>query len=608
MVATQNRCIDSPVWGRTYSPADFPKPDQSKAASGGQQTGAEGSIHLRASNSMPSGVPWYGFKQEPPPHSMPQRASPEAQTPAYILQESPTRMWRSPGSVSSRFGGAPCAYDGYTSRSSVVSYVPPKDVRRACRAHIVKQTSLSERPPVISQNYNPSGLSPAGEAPKPEKVIGPHVRRVEPPVLFSSFFDRMQLDHIVAAKDKILKKVKNRDTEGTASFKASSDTSISDDGRSTRDPAMQFMGAVDLRSLYNTYQKSEEIRASMSDRETSASQGTAEPSPPASDSEIEAYVPKDKVFRTEAAARLAASPNPGKISSHVANTLGMRVVSAWPKPSEQQPSSRRHMDQKSATQSRQSRSSSRRVCRITYRRRDDAKSPPPDLPRHALNKVAAEGSYTHMIPVSGNGNMKGLVSCTPYSWVSKSRHPDQASARVVESMGYRYFVFNIPEKEMISSVDFSLKSCISQGSFGTVYKAVWKGEVVAIKQAHGKMTLEAMRSVAREINSYRMIQHPFIVRYYGVCIDQNFVGLVTEYLDGGNIFDILYENKTNIPADIRLRMCRQLIEAVHFLHTEKRLVHRDLKTANLVVDSEVSMNCVRMHTLLPSFCAVSRLP
>ncbi|CDJ28761.1 Tyrosine kinase-like (TKL) protein, putative [Eimeria mitis] len=587
MVATQNRCIDSPVWGRTYSPVDFPVPNQSQAASAGLPTGANGFMRLRPSNSMPCGLPWYEFKQEPPPHSTPQHASPEV-LPAYI-QDSSTRMWKSAGSFSSRPGGAPCSYGGYTSsRSSLVSYVPPKDVRRACRAQIVKQTSLPEKPPIISQNYNLSGFSAASEATGPDKVTGPPVRRVEAPVLFSSFFDRMQLGHIVAAKDKILKKVKNRDVEGTAMSEASFETSMSDDGRSTRDQAMQFMGAVDLRSLYNRYQKSEEIRASMSDRETSASQGTAEPSPPASDSEIETYVPREKVFRTEAAARLAGSPAPGKMPSHVGTTVGMRVVSAWPRPAEQRHSARRQMDARSVTQPRQS-SSSRRVCRITYRRRDDAKSPPPELPRHALNKVAVEGSYTHMIPVSGNGNMKGLVSCTPYSWGSNSRHPHEASARVVESMGYRYFVFNIPENEMINSADFTLKSCISQGSFGTVYKAVWKGEVVAIKQAHGKMTLEAMRSVAREINSYRMIQHPFIVRYYGVCIDQNFVGLVTEYLDGGNIFDILYENKANIPADIRLRMCRQLIEAVHFLHTEKRLVHRDLKTANLVVDREYNI-------------------
>ncbi|CDI75391.1 Tyrosine kinase-like (TKL) protein, putative [Eimeria praecox] len=565
-------------------------PNQSKVASTGLQTGDDGCMQLRASNSMPCGLPWYGFKQELPPQSAIKQGSPDVLPSAYILQESATRMWRSPGSFSSRVG-APCAYDGYaSSRSSVVSYVPPKDVRRACRAHIVKQASLPERPPIIPQNYNLTGISAAApEAKGPDKVTCPPVRRVEPPVLFSSFFDRMQLDHIVAAKDKILKKVKNRDVEGAASFEAASDANISDDGHSTRDPAMQFMGAVDLRSLYNRYQKSEEIRASMSDRETSASQGTAGPSPPASDSEVETYAPREKVFRTEAAARLAASPTPGKMSSYVATTVGMRVVSAWPKPAEHQHSARRQMEPTSPPHTRQSRSSSRRVCRITYRRRDDAKSPPPDLPRHALNKVAVEGSYTHMIPVSGNGNMKGLVSCTPYSWVSKSRHPDQASARVVESMGYRYFVFNLPEDEMISSVDFTLTSCISQGSFGTVYKAVWKGKIVAIKQAHGKMTLEAMRSVAREINSYRMIQHPFIVRYYGVCIDQNFVGLVTEYLDGGNIFDILYENKANIPAEIRLRMCRQLIEAVHFLHTEKRLVHRDLKTANLVVDSEYNI-------------------
>ncbi|CDJ38227.1 Tyrosine kinase-like (TKL) protein, putative [Eimeria tenella] len=590
MVATQNRCIDSPIWGRTYSPAGFPVSDQSDARSSGSASTSDGCIRLRGGHSMPCGLPWYEFKQEPPPHNTPHHPSPDAVTPPYVFQEGAPRVWRDAGAPLSQGGGVRCAYDSYmSSRSSVVSLVTPKDVRRACRTHIIKQISLPQRPPIFPHSYNFNGGSCALETTGVDSGTVPPVRRIEPPVLFSSFFDRMQLDHIVAAKEKILKRVKNRNAEGALSFDPSSDSSVSEGCRAPVNPALQLMGAVDLRSLYNRYQKSEGCRASTSDRETSASQGTAEPSPSASDSEVETFVPQEKVFRTEAAAKLAASPAASKMSSHAAATVGMRVMTVWPKQADQQRPGCREIEPNSPAQPRQSRSSSRRVCRITYRRRDDATSPPPDLPRHALSKVAAEGSYTHMIPVSGNGNMKGLISCTPFAWAAKTRQPDHASARVVESMGYRYFVFNLPEEEMINSVDFALTSCISQGSFGTVYKALWKGEVVAIKQAHGKMTLEAMRSVAREINSYRMIQHPYIVRYFGVCIDQNFVGLVTEYLDGGNIFDILYENKANISAGIRLKMCRQLIEAVHFLHTEKRLVHRDLKTANLVVDRDYNI-------------------
>ncbi|PHJ17144.1 tyrosine kinase-like [Cystoisospora suis] len=159
------------------------------------------------------------------------------------------------------------------------------------------------------------------------------------------------------------------------------------------------------------------------------------------------------------------------------------------------------------------------------------------------------------------------------------------AVRVNAQEHHREFVFYFPSREVIPRDELKILSAISQGSFGTVFRCQWKDRIVAVKQAHGPFTLEAMRSVARELNTFRALgDHPLIVRYYGVCLNLGFLGIVMEYLPGPSIFDMLYHDKAFVQAEIRLNLCRKLVSAVHFMHHEKRLVHRDLKTANLILE------------------------
>ncbi|KAL8429717.1 hypothetical protein Efla_001152 [Eimeria flavescens] len=447
----------------------------------------------------------------------------------------------------------------------------------------------------------------------------------------------MKLNHLVAAKDKIIQSLSGRrlgELSPSRQHAAEATQLTARQGEAPHSPAeaaaVQVVGGVDLGVLYNRYKESVDGGASSAaDAETVCpSQGTAEPSPVNSDSESEGPAPPpspEKVFRTEAAARLAAAPHKKNAApplrsraavptppaaAAAAAALGVRVTGLWPKPTlpqqqqlqQQQQQLQQLQQQKQHKQQQQQQGAVEqqvtpkpddgRACRIAPRYSAEAAKASLKSPRQMLSEIAREGTYTHIIPVSKSGSPKGMVRArgpAAAASAAAAAAAEEPAARVVEACDYRFFVFNIPEAELIRSRDFQLISCISQGSFGTVYRAKWKGLTVAVKQAHGKMTLEAMRSVAREVNAYRMVEHPLIVKYYGVCLEHNFVALVTEYLTGGNIFDILFENKVTLSAAIRLKMCRQLIDAVHFLHEEKRLVHRDLKTANLVVDSQYNI-------------------
>ena len=55
------------------------------------------------------------------------------------------------------------------------------------------------------------------------------------------------------------------------------------------------------------------------------------------------------------------------------------------------------------------------------------------------------------------------------------------------------------------------------------------------------------------------LNHPHIVGYIGCCTDWPHLIIVTEYLPGGNIFDLLYQDNKFVPAEVRLRMALQLV-------------------------------------------------
>lgn len=56
-----------------------------------------------------------------------------------------------------------------------------------------------------------------------------------------------------------------------------------------------------------------------------------------------------------------------------------------------------------------------------------------------------------------------------------------------------------------------------------------------------------------------------------------------EYASGGELYDYLNERKRVSEVEAR-GIFRQIVSAVHFLH-KNRIVHRDLKLENILIDS-----------------------
>lgn len=171
----------------------------------------------------------------------------------------------------------------------------------------------------------------------------------------------------------------------------------------------------------------------------------------------------------------------------------------------------------------------------------------------------------------------------------------QFAASTVLSVDAMRFDIRISQEELIRWSELELLEDINAGSFGEVILARHRGREVSVKKAkivpeYGGMTLEQVRNFEREINTYKTLRHPFIVEYIGCVLEYPNLAIVTEYLPNGNVFDLLFHRQVQLPAEVRLRICRTVAMAVSYMHTNDPVViHKDLKTQNLVLDENYNV-------------------
>ncbi|KAL8439819.1 hypothetical protein Efla_004345 [Eimeria flavescens] len=129
---------------------------------------------------------------------------------------------------------------------------------------------------------------------------------------------------------------------------------------------------------------------------------------------------------------------------------------------------------------------------------------------------------------------------------------------------------------------YKLTGFIGEGSFAKVYmgKHLFTGEEVVIKAVDKKKVLES--NVYTEIEVLRKVSHPYIMRLYAAYEQEDFVCLVLEYLRGGELFDYLSE-KGPFSEDQARHAMRRILLALQAMHM-KGIVHRDLKTENLIIE------------------------
>lgn len=122
-----------------------------------------------------------------------------------------------------------------------------------------------------------------------------------------------------------------------------------------------------------------------------------------------------------------------------------------------------------------------------------------------------------------------------------------------------------------------------EGSFGKVYKGrrLYCGQIVAIKfiPTGGRSAAE-LAALRQEIEILRTLRHENIVLMLDYFETESEICVVTEFAQG-ELFDIL-EDDRSLPEEVVRSIARQLVQALHYLHSH-RVLHRDMKPQNVLL-------------------------
>ena len=156
-------------------------------------------------------------------------------------------------------------------------------------------------------------------------------------------------------------------------------------------------------------------------------------------------------------------------------------------------------------------------------------------------------------------------------------------------------------KNAIGYVKFSdlyeMKEVIGKGKFGVVNLGIHKktGQQVAIKILNKEniKTLEDKELVQIEIGILKLCHHPNIVRLLDHLENNDYIYIVTEYIEGGTLGQYFKKKKFNFSERQATNIMSQIASGVKYLQ-QYGIVHRDLKPDNIMITQQNDFGVIKI--------------
>nr|XP_057938807.1 serine/threonine-protein kinase SIK1 [Doryrhamphus excisus]XP_057938808.1 serine/threonine-protein kinase SIK1 [Doryrhamphus excisus] len=141
-----------------------------------------------------------------------------------------------------------------------------------------------------------------------------------------------------------------------------------------------------------------------------------------------------------------------------------------------------------------------------------------------------------------------------------------------------------------------------QVGFYEIIRTLGKGNFAVVKLAKHKVTKTQvaikiidktrlnssnLEKIYREVQIMKLLNHPHIIKLYQVMETKDMLYIVTEYAKNGEMFDYLTSNGRMSEVEARNKFW-QILTAVDYCHRH-HIVHRDLKTENLLLDGNMNI-------------------
>ncbi|VDM43720.1 unnamed protein product [Toxocara canis] len=182
------------------------------------------------------------------------------------------------------------------------------------------------------------------------------------------------------------------------------------------------------------------------------------------------------------------------------------------------------------------------------------------------------GNVRHFVPEqirAIDSLYRGLFACFKPMWTYFGRSTESLSSGMTKStLTYSDDEWEIPF-ESITNLEW-----LGSGSQGAVFMGKLNGKVVAVKKVKDREETD--------IKHLQHLNHQNVIKFQGVCTQAPCYCVVMEYCGQGQLYEVIKSGR-QISKDQFAEWARQIADGMNYLH-QKRIIHRDLKSPNILVD------------------------
>mmetsp|Transcript_621 Transcript_621/g.1658 ORF Transcript_621/g.1658 Transcript_621/m.1658 type:complete len:554 (+) Transcript_621:89-1750(+) len=234
--------------------------------------------------------------------------------------------------------------------------------------------------------------------------------------------------------------------------------------------------------------------------------------------------------------------------------------------------------------------------------------PPPEMDRYGLWTISAETSRRDFVSQHRDDDELSVASTT--GSIESARRcslawPDAPLSEIEEDAYKRRNLQGYIVRHKV----------IGKGNSGVVFageRTVGEDTMqVAVKDVPLPAAEQDRAMLETEAKVHHHLRHPAIVRCYEVffCANQDMFSSVMELMDAGSLLDVLRLGDHRIPINVLKGVAKQVLDALVYLHSVKRVIHRDVKPGNILMNrkGEVKLAdfgvCSRPRDTRDSHCA-----
>ena len=143
---------------------------------------------------------------------------------------------------------------------------------------------------------------------------------------------------------------------------------------------------------------------------------------------------------------------------------------------------------------------------------------------------------------------------------------------------------------IIQRDELQIGNQLGSGAFGVVYKALWKGDAVAVKQVRSDRLENregAKKDFMKELGLMLSLRHRHIVNCYGGSCDPELV-LVMELMERGSLHDCLRDRPEEFAwAQLGQKILCDAAKGLVYLHSfSPPIAHFDIKPLNVLISAD----------------------